>query len=197
MYFTFTRLAGMAGVVMEVSMSMYSGATADNRWGRAHGRRGPGWRPLEIVAMVLGFMVFWPIGLAIIGFKIWQRKTGYQGDLATMAQESWTSAKAGEWSRGPWMRSWGCGGARREGTGGPMGFGGFRMRPTGNTAFDSWRDGELARLEEVRRTLVAAEKEFSDYIDNLRRARDREEFDRFMRERPNANPPAEPGQPGA
>lgn len=173
-------------------MSMYSGATAGDRWGSSS-RRGPGWRPLEIVAMVLGFIVFWPIGLAIIGFKVWQRKTGYEGDLSTMVRESVDSVKTGNWTGGPWARSWSCGASRRAHGGAGFG-GGFRMRPTGNTAFDSWRDGELARLEEERRKLEAAEREFADYIDNLRRARDREEFDRFMRERPNQNPPQTPPQ---
>ena len=57
------------------------------------------------------------------------------------------------------------------------------MRQTGNTIFDEWRAAELARLEEERRKLEAAERDFADYIANLRRARDREEFERFMNER--------------
>ena len=43
------------------------------------------WSAFEIVAMVLGFIVFWPIGLAILAFKIWQRRSGYPGDLQTAA----------------------------------------------------------------------------------------------------------------
>ena len=54
---------------------------------------------------------------------------------------------------------------------------------SGNRAFDDWRAGELARLEEERRKLVAAEREFADFLEQLRHARDREEFDRFMQER--------------
>ena len=30
----------------------------------------------EVIAMVLGFAVFWPIGLAILGYKLWQRRFG-------------------------------------------------------------------------------------------------------------------------
>ncbi|VFU09125.1 conserved protein of unknown function [Methylocella tundrae] len=56
---------------------------------------------------------------------------------------------------------------------------------SGNRAFDEWREGELARLEEERRKLVAAEREFAEFLENLRHARDREEFDRFMQERRN------------
>ena len=56
-------------------------------------------------------------------------------------------------------------------------------RPTGNSAFDDWRSAELARLEEERQKLVQAERDFAEHLDKLRRARDREEFDRFMSER--------------
>ena len=65
-------------------------------------------------------------------------------------------------------------------------WGGFGARSTGNSAFDDWRTAELARLEEERRKLAAAEREFADYMEGLRRARDREEFDRFMNQRNTA-----------
>ena len=158
------------------------GADGEGRYWR-RGRCGSAyrWRPLEIAAMVLGFMVFWPIGLAILGFKIWQRKTGYQGDLATFTQERT------EWARNA-CRSWqgveqGARDAmRRGGWGGGPNWG---MRPTGNSAFDEWRSSELARLEEERRKLEQAERDFADHIEQLRRARDREEFERFMNARRN------------
>src|ERR1700693_6268759 len=60
------------------------------------------WSPFEIVAMVLGFIVFWPIGLAILGFKMWQRRSGYPGDLQTAAQEKWREARSAM-SAGAWQ----------------------------------------------------------------------------------------------
>ena len=57
------------------------------------------------------------------------------------------------------------------------------MGSTGNRAFDEWRAAELARLDEERQRLIAAEREFADYMENLRHAKDREEFERFMTER--------------
>jgi hypothetical protein len=71
------------------------------------------------------------------------------------------------------------------------------MRATGNSAFDDWRNTELARLEEERRKLVQAEREFSEHLDRLRRARDREEFDRFMNERRNAQSNSGTSEPAA
>ena len=141
------------------------------RRGRAHPRPGA-WRPLEIAAMVLGFILFWPIGLAILGFKIWQRQTGYEGTLTTAVQQGWAFAenRCSSWNEG-WSRT-------RDQVRGFAGFG-----SSGNSAFDDWRQAELARLEEEHRKLEAAEREFADFLRNLRRARDRDEFDRFMQAR--------------
>ena len=53
----------------------------------------------------------------------------------------------------------------------------------GNAAFNEWRTAELSRLDEERRKLDEAQREFAEYSDAIRRAKDREEFDRFMAER--------------
>lgn len=151
---------------------------SEQSWRGAFGRRrcGPRWTAVELLAMILGFMVYWPIGLTVVVWKIWQKKTGYQGDLAAMVQEKMARASgfARQWE-GPFARS-GAGFARQ----------------TGNSMFDEWRAAELARLEEERRKLEAAERDFADYIANLRRARDREEFDRFMNERRASHPEGGP-----
>ena len=51
---------------------------------------------------------------------------------------------------------------------------------SGNAAFDDYRADQLKRLEEERARLDAEIDAFHDYMANLRRAKDREEFDRFM-----------------
>ncbi|QBR72017.1 hypothetical protein CU048_12905 [Beijerinckiaceae bacterium] len=133
---------------------------------------GEPWKPVEILAMVLGFIVFWPIGLAVIGWKFWQKKTGYPGDIVAFGQEKWRNR--GNWGTGSgrWgVNNWSAAG--------------FGMSSTGNRAFDEWRAAELARLEEERQKLVAAEREFAEFMENLRHARDREEFERFMNEYKN------------
>jgi hypothetical protein len=155
-----------------------------DEWANAPWRRGAcgmgRWTPFEIIAMVLGFIVFWPIGLAILGYKFWQRRNGGP-DLQTVAANTWSSARSamsgGSASR-PWSGgSWGRGFAPS----------------TGNRAFDEWKNAELARLEEERRRLEDAHREFSDFVETIRKAKDREEFERFMNERRNRAP----GQPGA
>ena len=157
-----------------------NGASGPGNWGSSARCRGMGrWHPLELAAMILGFMVFWPLGLAVVAFKVWQSRSGYGGDLFTFAGDrAETAARSARNFRDQF---------NGRGAAGGMG-GGWGFRSTGTAAFDDWRAGELSRLEEERRKLEAAERAFSDHIGNLRRARDREEFDRFMRERANSGP---------
>jgi Protein of unknown function (DUF2852) len=141
-----------------------------SEWAGARWRRGSRWTGFEIVAMILGFIVFWPIGLAILGYKFWQRRYGGP-DLQTLATNKWQDARTMMSSN-----SWGCGGSMRRASG-------FYASPTGNAAFDEWRAAELVRLDAERRKLDEAQREFAEYSDAIRRAKDREEFERFMAER--------------
>jgi hypothetical protein len=61
--------------------------------------------------------------------------------------------------------------------------GAFYGASTGNSAFDEWKAAELDRLEAERRKLEEAHREFAEFVDNLRKSKDREEFERFMAER--------------
>lgn len=54
---------------------------------------------------------------------------------------------------------------------------------TGNSAFDEYRRAELQRLEEERRRLDEEAKAFGAFVEELKRAKDREEFDAFMNRR--------------
>jgi hypothetical protein len=138
-------------------------------------------RPYEIAAMVVGFVVFWPIGLGILFFKIWQRKLDDPRDLASAIRDTWQSK---------WEDHMGSPEASKESGHGFE----RRMRSSGNAAFDDWRSAELARLEEEHQKLVAAEREFHDFMDSLRRAKDKEEFDRFMAARQNGQRDQRPSE---
>ena len=63
------------------------------------------------------------------------------------------------------------------------------QQTSGNRAFDEYRTETLRRLEEEQR-------EFAGFLDRLRFARDKSEFDAFMADR--RRPPEKPGpaQPG-
>jgi Protein of unknown function (DUF2852) len=69
---------------------------------------------------------------------------------------------------------------------------GFPFGPpsSGNRAFDEYRMETLRRLEEEQ-------TEFRDFLDRLRHAKDKEEFDQFMAQhRPRPTPPQD-SQPQA
>jgi hypothetical protein len=138
----------------------------------------PRWRFLEIAAIVIGFMVWWVAGLTLLLVKLWRNRQGYNTDMVTAARGFFEENVMKSWP--DMARGWGFA-ANRPPAARDWGFANFRS--SGNSVFDEWREGELARLEEERRKLEAAEREFADYIESLRRAKDREEFERFMRDR--------------
>lgn len=134
------------------------------------------WSPVELVAMVLGFITFWPIGLAVLGYKYWQSKMGGP-DLQTVATGAYNNARSA--MRGFQQGSGASWAAAATGSNWARGF----TTSTGNAAFDEWKSAELARLEAERRRLEDAHREFAEWVETVRKAKDREEFDRFMQER--------------
>jgi hypothetical protein len=121
----------------------------------------PTWTPLTIALMVLGFIVFWPLGLVMLAYILWgQRVPEIRRHFEGMKSE--------------WHGAWGgCGSSRRS----------YSYARSGNAAFDDYREREMRRLDEERRKLDEERQEFEAFVQNLRRARDQEEFDRFMRDR--------------
>src|SRR6218665_514024 len=126
----------------------------------------PQWSPLTIALMVLGFILFWPLGLAVLGYILWGEKFGGSQEKA---QAYWNKGR--EWCAPRHGRHHG-GHNRRYG-----------MNSSGNAAFDDYRAEQLKRLDEERARLDAEIEAFHDYMANLNKAKDREEFDRFMNER--------------
>lgn len=130
----------------------------------------PQWGPLTIALMVLGFVLWWPIGLAILAYILWGEMFGGSAEKAqgfVNRSRSWAE------NCGPRAN-----GFRNHG---------FRQS-SGNAAFDDYRAEQLKRLDEERRRLDEEINAFHEYMRNLRMAKDREEFDRFMREK-NGNRP--------
>jgi len=128
------------------------------------------WSAWEIGAMVAGFVVFWPLGLIALFLK-WKNGEMWKGSSDTAAP--WASFKAPDLSGWNW-----------KGQASSYGFAG-----SGNAAFDTYKREQLKRLDEERRRLDDEQKAFRDFVERLRRAKDQDEFDRFMNER-RATPPA-------
>lgn len=116
----------------------------------------PVWSPLNILLMVVGFIVFWPLGLAMLVWIIWGDRII---DRVQDAEVHW------------------------------------RSRQSGNAAFDEYRRAELERLEEKRRELDREAAEFQTFMRELRAAKDKEEFDRYMAKR-RAGKSADDEDPG-
>lgn len=129
----------------------------------------PQWAPLTIALMVLGFVVWWPLGLAMLAYILWGESFG---GSAEKAQHFVNKSKA-------WAENCGPRGQHRHGGG---------RHSSGNAAFDEYRAEQLRRLEEERKRLDEEIHAFHEYMRNLRMAKDREEFDRFMRDRSGNRP---------
>lgn len=129
-------------------------------WGDRRCGHGAPWKPVEILAMILGFIVFWPIGLLILGYLIWSGRMACGGRFGD--RNRWQQRMAAKWERK--MDEFGMRGAA--------------YSSTGNAAFDEYRDETLRRLEDESR-------EFKSFLERLRMAKDRSEFDQFMTERRN------------
>ena len=134
---------------------------------RCSGPRGSR-RGLEIVGIVFGFFWFWPAAAAYIAWKV----MGYPGleDMRGAVERGADNLRASPF-RGP-----GFGGN-------PFGGSSFGFAQTGNAAFDEYRRSEVERLEQERRRLDEEAREFRTFVDDLKRAKDREEFDAYMAKR--------------
>ena len=96
-----------------------------------------------VIAMILAFILFWPLGLVLLAYMIWSNRM-FNGNCANRARH------------------------------GRMAF-----KSSGNTAFDAYKADTLRRLQEEQDA-------FEAFLNRLREAKDKAEFDQFMEERARA-----------
>lgn len=114
----------------------------------------PAWTPATIAMMIVGFMIFWPLGLAMIAYILWgDRLESFKSEVNDVTDRMSSTMS---------------------------GFGKSTSARTGNVAFDDWRDAEIERIEEERRKLEETRREFDAHLRELRRAKDQSEFEDFM-----------------
>jgi hypothetical protein len=119
--------------------------------------------PAWIAVMVLGFIIWWPLGLAALAFILWSGRMGchargsarWEHKMHRM-QEKMERMKGRMEGSSWWSHS----------------------PSSGNAAFDEYKAETLRRLEEEQ-------KEFRSFLDRLRMSKDRAEFDQFMADRRN------------
>jgi len=122
-------------------------------------------KPVWIVAMVMGFIWFWPVGLAVLAYTIGSRRWGRRA----AGPGQWHNTEGQQGGSGGWAK-WGDWSAPWNPQQRPA------ARASGNAAFDEYRTETLRRLEEEQ-------NEFVEYLERLRRAKDKTEFDQFMADR--------------
>ena len=122
-------------------------------------------KPVWILGMVLGFVWCWPVGLGVLAYLLWSGRMGH-----------WRYARGGCWGAWHHPEPERNGDAQR----GSRVWG--RAPTSGNRAFDEYRTETLRRLEDEQRDFVS-------FLDRLRMAKDKAEFDQFMAER-RARPPS-------
>ena len=125
-------------------------------------------KPAWIALMIVSFILFWPAGLVVLGFLLGSGRMGcwahnperWQRRVERMQRRM--QERAAQWC-GP---GWSSQGWTNRAAGGS----------SGNRAFDEYRAETLRRLEEE-------ERQFKEFLDRLRQAKDKAEFDQFMAER--------------
>jgi hypothetical protein len=148
-------------------------------WGDQGWHDRPHWardipKPVWIAFMVLGFVFWWPVGLAMLLYLLGTGRLGCgRGRYWPPQQQGYAAGPTAgaPWGGWCWPR-WGADTAPPS---------------SGNRAFDEYRTETLRRLEEEQR-------EFAAFLERLRAAKDRSEFEQFMAER-RARPP-QPGGTG-
>ena len=115
-------------------------------------------KPAWIAATVLGFIFFWPAGLALLGYMIWSKRMFNRSSSCGSRRMQ----RMDHMHRGAWMSS-------------------------GNSAFDAYKTETLRRLEDEQQA-------FDAFLQRLREAKDKQEFDAFMQDRAKGapTPPAMP-----
>ncbi len=93
-----------------------------------------------IAAMILGLIIFWPVGLALLAYMIWSKRM-FNGSCAKRTRHAHVAFKS-----------------------------------SGNTAFDAYKTETLRRLEDEQNS-------FEAFLERLRQAKDKSEFDQFMADR--------------
>lgn len=92
-----------------------------------------------IAAMILGFIFFWPVGLALLAYMIWSKRM-----FGNCTKRTRTAS--------------------------------YAFKTSGNSAFDAYKADTLLRLEEEQDS-------FKSFLNRLREAKDKTEFDQFMEDR--------------
>jgi hypothetical protein len=114
------------------------------------GCKGGNWSGMNIAAMVIGFIFFWPVGLVVLYWNISGRDVR---DLPSAAQNLWVNLfgkKQSDSSRG------------------------------GNSVFNEFQQTQYDRISEIKDEIKNRARSFRDYRSDAKRRADETEFENFM-----------------
>jgi len=127
---------------------------ARHNWGHCSGVWGNGkanWSGFNIAGMVVGFVLFWPVGL----FMLYWIMTGRQvSELPGAIREQWA-----RWT------------GRRHGSG---------VLGADNVVFAEYQQTQYDRIHEIKQEIKERARRFQDFRDDVKRRADQEEFNQFM-----------------
>ncbi len=146
-------------------MSSSSSSKSDQPGNRSRGKYCGGrskcgnWSGLNIATMVLGFVLFWPIGLLILYWNITGRNVK---DLPQAIRHQWSRMK-------------GC-------TKGVDCF--SDKRHSDNAVFDEFQQTQHDRIDEIKEEIKVRSRRFGEFRADAKRRADEEEFNQFMADTP-------------
>lgn len=119
------------------------------------------WSGLNIATMVVGFIIFWPIGLFVLFWNISGRDVR---DLPNVIQELWSSVFSGTSFR-----------TKKS----------HRDSASGNSVFEEYQQTQHDRITEIKEEIKDRSRRFSDFRSKAKRRADESEFKEFMSSDPS------------
>ena len=146
-------------------MSSFSASANGQPNHRSQGRccggwgKGANWSGINIAAMVVGFVLFWPVGLFVLYWIVTGR------DVRELPQ----------WIHHQWSRITGmC--SRDEGV--------SKDGRSDNVVFNEFQQTQHDRIREIREEIRERSRRFAQFRATAKRRADEEEFNRFMADAP-------------
>ncbi len=140
-------------------MTSTSNSTINDSGQFRHARKGccskGNWSGINIAAMVIGFVIFWPLGLLIL---YWNIKGRNVKDLPRAVQQKWSAMVNGSWSPSK----------SNDSTNGE------------NTVFDEFQQTQYDRIVEIKDEIKNRARSFRDFRSDAKRNEDEAEFQEFM-----------------
>ena len=119
------------------------------------------WSGVNIAAMVLGFVFFWPLGLVIL---FWIMAGNHVKDLPQAIRYHWSNLSS------YWQASDGFGNGKSD-----------------NVVFNEYQQTQYDRIHEIKEEIKSRAQRFKDFRARAKRRADEEEFNQFMSDGPDKN----------